>query len=81
MRHLTLPSSASAAPVLMVVAHGSRDPRHAATVHALVERVRGLAPGLRVEPAFLDFDAETVPALLERLHAEGYGTWWRCRSC
>ena len=40
-------------PVLLVIAHGSRDPRHAATVHALVERVRSLRPDLRVETGFL----------------------------
>lgn len=58
------------APVLLVVAHGSRDPRHAATVHALTARVRSLRPGLRVETGFLDFNAPSVPRLLERLHAE-----------
>ncbi|MEU2143865.1 sirohydrochlorin chelatase, partial [Streptomyces globisporus] len=36
-------------PTLLVIAHGSRDPRHAATVHALTERVRTERPGLRVE--------------------------------
>ncbi|MBM7169769.1 sirohydrochlorin chelatase [Streptomyces sp. G44] len=58
-------------PVLLVIAHGSRDPRHAATVHALVRRVRSLRPGLRVETAFLDFDTPSVPAVLDRLAAEG----------
>ncbi|MFD4629220.1 sirohydrochlorin chelatase [Streptomyces sp. NPDC058284] len=58
-------------PVLLLIAHGSRDPRHAATVRALVRRVRSLRPGLRVETAFLDFDAPTVPDVLERLAAEG----------
>lgn len=58
-------------PVLLVVAHGSRDPRHAATVHALVRRVRSLRPGLRVETAFLDFNAPSVPEVLEKLAAEG----------
>ncbi|MGW4031181.1 sirohydrochlorin chelatase [Streptomyces sp. NPDC004838] len=57
-------------PVLLVVAHGSRDPRHAATVHALVRRVRSLRPGLRVETGFLDFNAPSVPRVLERLAAE-----------
>ncbi|WP_129305901.1 sirohydrochlorin chelatase [Streptomyces sp. L2] len=60
-----------AAPVLVVVAHGSRDPRHAATVHALVERVRSLRPGLRVETGFLDFNVPSVPAVLESLAADG----------
>ncbi|MFI7320022.1 sirohydrochlorin chelatase [Streptomyces venezuelae] len=58
-------------PVLLVVAHGSRDPRHAATVRALVRQVRSLRPGLRVETGFLDFDSPTVPGVLERLAAEG----------
>ncbi|GGJ85107.1 sirohydrochlorin chelatase [Streptomyces camponoticapitis] len=58
-------------PVLVIVAHGSRDPRHAATVHALLRRVRALRPGLRVEAGFLDFNSPTVPRVLERLDAEG----------
>ena len=58
-------------PVLLVIAHGSRDPRHAATVHALTARVRSLRPGLRVETGFLDFNAPAVPRVLERLAAEG----------
>ncbi|MFF5335509.1 sirohydrochlorin chelatase [Streptomyces sp. NPDC013181] len=58
-------------PVLLVIAHGSRDPRHAATVHALTARVRALRPGLRVETGFLDFNAPSVPRVLERLAAEG----------
>ncbi|MFF0063240.1 sirohydrochlorin chelatase [Streptomyces sp. NPDC005279] len=58
-------------PVLLVIAHGSRDPRHAATVHALVERARSLRPGLRVETGFLDFNAPSVPRVLERLAADG----------
>ncbi|HCA88700.1 MAG TPA: cobalamin biosynthesis protein CbiX [Streptomyces sp.] len=61
----------TASPVLLVVAHGSRDPRHAATVTALAERVRSLRPGLRVETGFLDFCAPSVPRLLDRLAAEG----------
>ncbi|MET7954513.1 sirohydrochlorin chelatase [Streptomyces sp. NPDC005317] len=58
-------------PVLLVIAHGSRGPRHAATVHALTARVRSLRPGLRVETGFLDFNAPSVPRALERLAAEG----------
>ncbi|AYL38566.1 sirohydrochlorin chelatase [Streptomyces fungicidicus] len=58
-------------PVLLVVAHGSRDPRHAATVHALVRRVRSLRPGLRVETGFLDFNLPSVTGALESLDAEG----------
>jgi sirohydrochlorin ferrochelatase len=60
-----------AKPVLVVVAHGSRDPRHAATVHALVRRVRSLRPGLRVETGFLEFNIPSVHGVLESLAAEG----------
>ncbi|GGT42243.1 sirohydrochlorin chelatase [Streptomyces chromofuscus] len=58
-------------PVLVVIAHGSRDPRHAATVHALVRRVRSLRPGLRVDTGFLDFNVPSVQGVLESLAAEG----------
>ncbi|MEV8593145.1 sirohydrochlorin chelatase [Streptomyces sp. NPDC052012] len=58
-------------PVLVVIAHGSRDPRHAATVHALVQQVRSLRPGLRVETGFLDFNVPSVQGVLESLAAEG----------
>ncbi|WP_338673714.1 sirohydrochlorin chelatase [Streptomyces sp. SCSIO 30461] len=58
-------------PVLLVIAHGSRDPRHAATVPALVRRVRSQRPGLRVSTAFLDFNAPSVPQVLERMANDG----------
>ncbi|UUU25664.1 sirohydrochlorin chelatase [Streptomyces sp. DSM 40750] len=58
-------------PVLLVIAHGSRDPRHAATVHALVRRVRAMRPGLRVETGFLDFNIPTVQGALKSLSDEG----------
>ncbi|MEV0276425.1 sirohydrochlorin chelatase [Streptomyces sp. NPDC050610] len=68
MRRLAAPGPA---PALLVVAHGSRDPRHAATVGALVERVRSLRPDLRVEAGYLDFCAPSVPQALSRLAADG----------
>jgi sirohydrochlorin ferrochelatase len=58
-------------PVLLAIAHGSRDPRHAATVDALVRRVRAQRPGLRVETGFLDFNIPSVQGVLESLAAEG----------
>ncbi|MFI5857533.1 sirohydrochlorin chelatase [Streptomyces parvulus] len=58
-------------PVLLVIAHGSRDPRHAATVHALVRRVRALRPDVRVETGFLEFNVPSVPGVLESLATEG----------
>ncbi|MEU9109206.1 sirohydrochlorin chelatase [Streptomyces xanthophaeus] len=58
-------------PALLVIAHGSRDPRHAATVHALTRRARSLRPGLRVETAFLDFNTPTVGQALSALYLSG----------
>jgi sirohydrochlorin ferrochelatase len=58
-------------PPLLVIAHGSRDPRHAATVRALTARVALVRPGLRVETAFLDFCVPSVPQAVRRLAADG----------
>ncbi|MEU9921663.1 sirohydrochlorin chelatase [Streptomyces griseoluteus] len=58
-------------PVLLIVAHGSRDPRHAATVHALVARVRSMRPDLRVVTGFLDFNVPSVGGVLKSLAADG----------
>ncbi|MEU9857636.1 sirohydrochlorin chelatase [Streptomyces sp. NPDC047974] len=58
-------------PALLVIAHGSRDPRHAATVQALVRRAGALRPGARVETAFLDFNLPSVAGVLDRLASEG----------
>ncbi|MFF6912027.1 CbiX/SirB N-terminal domain-containing protein [Streptomyces sp. NPDC012466] len=58
-------------PVLLVIAHGSRDPRHAATVHALVRRVRAQRPDVRVETGFLDFNVPSVQGVLESLAVQG----------
>ncbi|MBW0106586.1 sirohydrochlorin chelatase, partial [Pseudonocardia sp. KRD291] len=51
-------------PVLVVVAHGSRDPRSAATISALVDRTRATAPELDVRPAFLDLNLPRLPDVL-----------------
>ncbi|MCX5203423.1 sirohydrochlorin chelatase [Streptomyces sp. NBC_00237] len=62
---------AAPSPTLLLIAHGSRDPRHAATVHALAERVRERQPGTRVEVSFLDFNTPSVPAALTRIARSG----------
>lgn len=62
-------------PVLLVIAHGSRDPRHAATVHALVRRVRARRPGLRVETGFLDFNIPSVPGCWSPWRRRAYVMW------
>nr|WP_202551510.1 sirohydrochlorin chelatase [Streptomyces sp. SID8352] len=56
---------------MLVIAHGSRDPRHASTVDALVRRVRAQRPGLRVETGFLEFSVPSVRGVLESLAAQG----------
>ncbi|WP_327069709.1 sirohydrochlorin chelatase [Kitasatospora sp. NBC_01302] len=57
----------TASPALLLIAHGSRDPRHAATVEALVRRVRLLRPGLSVATAYLDHCAPRLPQVVQRL--------------
>ncbi|WP_343948243.1 sirohydrochlorin chelatase [Nonomuraea longicatena] len=49
---------------LVAVAHGSRDPRAAATVEALMDGVRRARPGLEVRTAYLDHSAPTLPQAL-----------------
>jgi sirohydrochlorin ferrochelatase len=56
------PHSALAAPVVLA-AHGSRDPRSAATMVRLADRVGEHWPG-PVTAAFLDFDAPSIPDAL-----------------
>src|SRR3954453_13705410 len=56
-----------AAPALVALAHGSRDPRSAATIKALVDEVRALRPDLRVETAFLDLSKPTLNTVVDKL--------------
>ncbi|MFG3250092.1 sirohydrochlorin chelatase [Streptomyces sp. NPDC048187] len=61
-------------PALLLVSHGSRDPRHAATVRALAGRVRRERPGVTVTTAFLEFDAPDVAGALRSLRRAGAGS-------
>lgn len=58
---------------LVAVAHGSADPRSAATVEALFARVRRLRPGLDVRVSYLDHVAPDPHAAVAGLAAEGAG--------
>jgi sirohydrochlorin ferrochelatase len=60
------------APVLVAVAHGSRDPRSAATVAALADEVRRQHPELDVRVSFLDLSAPRLPDVLAAVAAEGH---------
>jgi sirohydrochlorin ferrochelatase len=57
---------------LVAVAHGSRDPRSAATVRALIARVAEAAPGVDVRASFLDLSEPRVTDVLRNVHAEGH---------
>jgi sirohydrochlorin ferrochelatase len=59
---------------LVAVAHGSRDPRSAATVRALVDVVRAQAPGVSVHESFLDLSTPNVTDVLRGLYAAGHRT-------
>ncbi|WGL50927.1 sirohydrochlorin chelatase [Nocardioides sp. BP30] len=61
-----------AAPALVALAHGSRDPRSAATIDALVAEVRAQRPDLRIEAAFLDLSKPSFPTVVDRLVKAGY---------
>lgn len=61
-------------PPLVAVAHGSRDPRSAATVRALVDVVRARAPGLSVHESFLDLSSPRLTDVLRDLYAAGHRT-------
>ena len=54
-------------PALVAVAHGSRDPRAAATVSELAAAVRARAAGVDVRAAFLDHSAPSLPQALASL--------------
>lgn len=54
-------------PHVVLVAHGSRDPRSAATVRALARAVAAARPGVQVHDAYLDFDAPHLSNVLTDL--------------
>jgi sirohydrochlorin ferrochelatase len=56
-----------APPALVVVAHGSRDPRTLATVRTLLDRVRELRPGLPVHLGHIELNCPLLPHTLAAL--------------
>ena len=61
-----------AAPALIALAHGSRDPRSARTIKTLVDTVRSMRPDLRVEAAFLDLSRPAFDTVVDRLVKAGH---------
>ena len=56
----------------MALAHGSRDPRSAATITALVDEVRAMRPDLRIEQAFLELSTPSFATVVDRLVKAGH---------
>jgi sirohydrochlorin ferrochelatase len=56
-----------APPALVVVAHGSRDPRALSTVSALLDRVRALRPDVPVHLGHIELNAPLLPDTLAAL--------------
>ncbi|GGY12575.1 sirohydrochlorin chelatase [Streptomyces djakartensis] len=56
-----------ARPALVVVAHGSRDPRALSTVRALLDRVRALRPDVPVHLGHIELNAPLLPDTLAAL--------------
>lgn len=57
-------------PALVVVAHGSRDPRALSTVHTLLDRVRELRPGLPVRLGHIELNEPLLPDTLAALDTD-----------
>jgi sirohydrochlorin ferrochelatase len=60
------------APALVALAHGSRDPRSAKTIRALVDEVRRMRPDLRIEPAFLELSQPSFGTVVDKLVRAGF---------
>ncbi|MGW0175609.1 sirohydrochlorin chelatase [Rhodococcus sp. NPDC003322] len=61
-------------PPMILVAHGSRDPRSARSVAAAVAAVRGARPDLDVRLCFLDLSAPSVDQVVDTVAAEGHSS-------
>src|SRR3954447_15540900 len=61
-----------AAPALVALAHGSRDPRSAATIKSLVAEVKTMRPDLKVEAAFLELSKPDFHTVVDRLVQAGH---------
>lgn len=59
-------------PALVAVAHGSRDPRSAATITALLAEVRRQRPDLDARLSFLDLNTPRLPDVLASVAADGH---------
>nr|WP_078949136.1 sirohydrochlorin chelatase [Streptomyces mutabilis] len=67
MGRTTSTATPGGTPALVVVAHGSRDPRAPRTVRALLDRVRALRPDLAVHLGHIELNAPLLPDTLAAL--------------
>lgn len=58
------PAEPTARPALVIAGHGTRDAAGAAVCRALVDRVRSLLPGVRVEAGFVELTPPTIDEVL-----------------
>ncbi len=59
-----------AADVIILFAHGARDPEWARPVEAVAQRLRKGSPGRHVEVAFLEFMKPTLPEAVAEIVSE-----------
>ncbi|WTL60345.1 sirohydrochlorin chelatase [Nocardia sp. NBC_01499] len=59
-------------PALIAVAHGSRDPRSAATMSAVVAEIAAARPEFDVRLAFLDLSAPSVDQVVDAVAVQGH---------
>ena len=64
-------SAVGEAPALLIVGHGSRDPRGAQEFHALVSLLREGNPSLPIEGGFIELSRPPISECVERLVAGG----------
>ncbi|WVH09469.1 MAG: Sirohydrochlorin cobaltochelatase CbiX [Fluviibacter phosphoraccumulans EoVTN8] len=60
-----------ATDVIILFAHGARDPEWARPVKAVAQRLREGSPGRHVEVAFLEFMKPTLPEAVAEIVSEG----------
>jgi sirohydrochlorin cobaltochelatase len=60
--------------MLILVAHGSRDPRWRESIHALKKEVQAGLPEEEVAVAFMQFDGPNLPEVVEKAAEAGHAS-------
>ena len=68
---VTRPMAGPDAPALVIAGHGTRVDAGVELCLAMVERVRGMLPGVRVEPGFVELTPPTIDRALAGVLADG----------